>query len=435
MDISYIDSASIKFSPDGKCVACICSDAFEAKTYATLWNALDGSVVKVTKWQVDRLMIGYGNGWQFTPGGHLLIPCEYRLVLLNTRRPFGVITESSLGLQSEDSMTHTWSPDRALFALCTWGNRDSHAVMRLAVYRSNTLEMLSESSLQLKGRVAKNTWGINFASACLAFSHDGRRLLCMQQLVKPAQSICYIWDTPGPYPTASPPRKLRTGYIITHATFNPADSSQIFIVSEDKEKEAKYIEVRDVASGAVLSRPASRSISTFNPEYSSDGRYAVFGGSLYAIGTGVVIEDIFGEEIAGYEHILFSPDGTQLAVIGAIDPDRLQSEETPGVLWKRCKHAMHWQRFAFVVQWCQVNRDPEHDNPSSFSPDSRFLVIGRSDGTIALWDTEDVTCLAIFTEHTAELEDLVFSLDGGILCSVAVDGAVHFHNLRGFLPT
>ena len=53
MDISWIGRASIKFSPDGQCVACICSDADEAKTYATLWDALDDSVVKVTKWQVD----------------------------------------------------------------------------------------------------------------------------------------------------------------------------------------------------------------------------------------------------------------------------------------------------------------------------------------------------------------------------------------------
>ena len=429
MDISWIYGASIKFSPDGQCVACICSRAraTDPKSYATLWHALDGSVMKVTRWQ-DKAIHGYH--WQFTPGGHLLIPCEDQLVLLNTRRPFGVITARKLELELEDNMTYTWSPDRALFALCTWGNRDSHAVMRVAVYRSNTLEMLSKSSLELEGHVPKFSFAPTYV--CLAFSHDGRRLLCIQELATPAESICYIWDTPGPYPTASPPRKLRTGYIITHATFNPVDSSQLFIVSKDKKKE-EFMEVRDVVSGAVLSRPSPPTSSFYpGPKYSSDGRYAVFGKGLYAIGTGVVIEDLFGEIPRNYDHISFSPDGTRLVVIGST---RSKSEVTPGVLWKRFKRATHWQRFAFVVQCCQRNGDLERDNPSSFSPDSRFLAIGRSDGTIALWDTEDVTCLAIFTEHTTELFGLAFSPDGGILCSVARDGAVHFHNLRGFLPT
>ena len=156
----------------------------------TLWNALDDSVVELTNWKDDVKRI-FLSGVEFTPEGHLAIPCEDRLVLLNCKQPFDVVACTPLlqWPQEKQSITwfvHAWSPDRALYALCRCMHTPSHDVMRVTVYRSETLEMLS--SHVLEGHVSGTRPGRG--DGRFAFSHDGRRLLCIQ--TAGSESICWI---------------------------------------------------------------------------------------------------------------------------------------------------------------------------------------------------------------------------------------------------
>ena len=424
----------VKFSPDGLWVA------NTSRSGVTLWNTLDGSVVELINQHFDATRISL-SGVEFTPGGHLVIPCEDRLVLLKPGRPFDVVAGTPLvrwpqQKRSNTWFAHAWSPDRELYARCTCMHAPSHDVMCVTVYRSDTLEMLS--CHELEGHVSGPRVGRG--DSPLAFSHDNCRLLCIQ--TPGPESICWIWDTLGPAATALPPRKLIINYVIVHSTFNPVDSTQLFVASKEG-----VIEVRDVASGSVLAR-SSPSHTLYHPrigvhvdpwQYSSDGRYAILGKTLYILGQGpdIVIYDLLTEGLVCH-HISFSPDGTRLVVIG-----RGISHNEAGILWKRDECATHWECFTFVVTHNPDDRMNPFVNCASFSPDSRFLAIGSSDGTIQLWNMDDVTRLVIFTEHTSipyvvtykhTALNLAFSTDGRILCSAVKDGKVCFHRLHGILP-
>ena len=243
-----------------------------------------------------------------------------------------------------------------------------------------------------------------------------------------------MWDTSGPAATAKlPPRKLMIDYVIVHSTFNPVDSSQLFIASK-----GGFIEVQDVASGAVLTRSSRLHSPTGDseddPQYSSNGLYVAWRNSLYAIGGGIVIKHLLGKGLA-CSHISFSPDGTRLVVFSW---DKSCDQEQ-GLLWKRDERAAYWEGFPFVVTQSRDDFPRPLVSCASFSPDSRFLAICSSDGTIELWNMDDVTRLAIFTEHTAPVAarqrkkgvhlQLAFSPDGQILCSAVSQGAVSFRRL------
>ena len=396
----------------------------------TLWHALDGMVVEMKdQWYYGTRI--HLEGVEFTPGGHLAIPCEDRLVLLNSRRPFDVVAYTPLvrwpqEKRSNTWFVHAWSPDRALYALCRCMHTPSHDVIRVTVYRSETLETLF--SHVLEGQVSSTDVGRGDGG--FAFSHDGRRLLSIQ----PAgpESICWIWDTSRPAATALPPRKLMIDYVVVHSTFNPVDSTQLFIASKEG-----VIEVRDVASGAVLTQSSRLHSPTGDseddPQYSSNGLYVTWGNSLYAIGVGIVINDLFEEGLVR-SHISFSPDGTRLV---AIRRDKTRGEEQC-LLWKADEHATHWESFAFDGTQSRHGDSRPLVNCVSFSPDSRFLAIRFTDGWIDLWNVEKLTHRVVFTHpddksKPVERPKLAFSPDGKILC-YATQYGVHFHPLHGLLP-
>ena len=241
-------------------------------------------------------------------------------------------------------------------------------------------------------------------------------------------------------------------YVIVHSTFNPVDSSQLFIASK-----GGFIEVRDVASGAVLTRSSRLHSPTGDseddPQYSSNGLYVTWGNSLYAIGVGVVINDLFEEGLVR-SHISFSPDGTRLV---AIRRD-ITCKEEQCLLWRDDEHATHWESFPFdTTYWESFAFDTTHWEGSafdatqsrygvsrplvscvSFSPDSRFLAMRFTDGWIDLWNVEKSTHRVVFTDpddksNPVRGPKLAFYPDGKILC-YATQYGVHFHPLHGLLP-
>ena len=406
-----------QFTSDALWVASVSSLDGRLSSSVALWHVLDGSIVKTTGWDTD--------GWiapddvNFTPGkGHLAIHCNDRLILRNTRHPFDVIAERQLARGLLQWWRATWSPDRALFATrCAHSEDGSWYPRRItfsvALYKTDTLEVVFSHELEGPAR-PDGRWQWEYSDG-FAFSHDCRHLLCTQTAAD--ESICWIWGIP--YSTASP-RMLVIGCGIKHARFNPVDSSQVFVVTSKG-----AFEVRDVTSGAILaqSQPTPGFVSSRRFLYSSDGRHIapMTGNYLYDIETDLLVESL--------KIISFSPDGTRLLSLLEEGP----AEERGNVLLKLCQRKTpigHWEVITVLVH-CGRDRLNQTAVSTSFSPDSRLLATGYRDGTVLLWNAEDGTCLAIFTEHTASVasQGLAFSPDGRILGSAADDGAVHFHRL------
>ena len=59
-----------------------------------------------------------------------------------------------------------------------------------------------------------------------------------------------------------------------------------------------------------------------------------------------------------------------------------------------------------------------------FSPDNTFLIIGRNNSKIELWNLETKDKPAILDGHTATVQTLVFSPDGKTLVSIGQDGTI-----------
>ncbi|RPD79640.1 WD40 repeat-like protein [Lentinus tigrinus ALCF2SS1-7] len=220
---------------------------------------------------------------------------------------------------------------------------------------------------------------------------------------------------------AAPRKLLNYGDSVRDATFNPANSAQVFVTLE-----SGIIQIRDVASGVVLSnlsvgydhlRHAPRLL------YSPDGTYIATTTDpwrhaevrLCNTKTAAVLEPIACAQADSFSWISFSPDGTRLLS---------SSSNAPAQLWDP-----HTARPILSLE-AHINLI----EAASFSPDSRLLALGYYDGTVRLWDVSDGNCLAMFTEHTARVTHLVFSADGDILCSAGNDGGVYVRRLRDILP-
>jgi WD40 repeat protein len=62
----------------------------------------------------------------------------------------------------------------------------------------------------------------------------------------------------------------------------------------------------------------------------------------------------------------------------------------------------------------------------AFSPDSRFVAVGKADGEISIIDLQTFDVVATLSGHRGLVEHLAFSLDGFYLVSSSTDGTVRF---------
>ncbi|KAI0718072.1 WD40-repeat-containing domain protein [Cerioporus squamosus] len=389
-------------SPDGQWVASADDESL------ILWRTEDGSVVR-------DLNVPSIIGLMFTPDNqHLTICSSNRLVVRDMQPPFNVATELE-----HETTTCVWSPDGTLCALSGVPNgHDVYLMYRIRICRTGTLEARSTYNLTLPHRIT-SSWG-HYKPA---FSHDSRRLLFMQFQThrteggsKESESITWIWDVDS----TAPPRKLMNhGSPVVVSMFNPADSTQVFLILQDN-----TVQVRDVASGTVLiSLGGEEEAGTrpWPPLCSPDGRLIATElrggiGRLCNVVTGTVLYAGEGEGSHAFMRswLSFSPDGTRIL---STFPD------APAQLWDP-----HTGLPVLSLEG-HINRV----NAASFSPDGRYIATGYADGTVRLWNAQDGTCLAIFTEHAAAVTHFAFSPDGDIMCSAASDGTVQMRRLRALL--
>jgi WD40 repeat protein len=68
--------------------------------------------------------------------------------------------------------------------------------------------------------------------------------------------------------------------------------------------------------------------------------------------------------------------------------------------------------------------NPSYSNSLAYSPDSGWLALGGTDGTIKIWDTYQRQSLATINAHTGAITALAFSSDGNQLVSAGADALV-----------
>ncbi len=131
--------------------------------------------------------------------------------------------------------------------------------------------------------------------------------------------------------------------------------------------------------------------------------------SLWDISTGSRLKTLT-VVVGGAFSIVFSPDGRTLADSGGLWDHRI-------ALWNIQSGKRHRALF-------REERVNAWAHSLAFSPDSRVLASGHSDGRVLIWDVAIGEHLKTFSGHTAKVSSLCFSPDGSSLATGCEDGTV-----------
>ena len=111
-------------------------------------------------------------------------------------------------------------------------------------------------------------------------------------------------------------------------------------------------------------------------------------------------------------HMSFSKDGKRLATCG-------RGESPPALLWDLETGKILQRFFGHAIRI----------NGVDISPDDRWVATASSDFTVRLWDTRDGTEVRRFQDHTDDVYSVKFIDDGRQLITASADGTIQFIDL------
>jgi WD40 repeat protein len=366
------------------------------------------------------------NGVAFSPDGKLLAVGDYKVVRLwdvGTGRLHG--TRTCRG-ETFNVYSVAFTPDGK--NLLAWNGSDCITIWDLAT--DNQSDSILEKS---QGSVS-----------AMALSPDGKTVVVFHGQESPK-----LWDVAkrtmrtglkGSHvsfcrpPVFTPNSELLVGWSGNIATFHDTVSGEIrFLLDTGKEitclafttdgkicatGNGKTVMFWDVTTNPWRAAPksfgrGSHAVLSRNGEYvaseANDGSVSVrlveTGERLYGVQAGV---------FRHIEHMVLSTDGQRLAVWQDVfTPDGKNTLRTEVILWD-------------VVRGQETARlllSPSSYPCMKFSPDSRILAVGETDGVLRLWDATDGSLKCDLAGHTLQIQFLDFAADGKTLVSGAKGAA------------
>ncbi|MBO3747215.1 PD40 domain-containing protein [Streptosporangiaceae bacterium NEAU-GS5] len=351
---------AIAFSPDGSRLATTADDGT-----ALLWDAATGRLVATLRGHSRTVWAA-----AFSPDGSRLATVGFDG---DTRLWDGRTGRAVATLEGHNGLVVAFNRDGSL----------------LATANTDQMARLWDTAT---GRLVAILKGHTRLVYMVAFSPDGRRLATAG-----FDNTARLWDVPSG-------KALRTfsGHTLPvwSVAFSP-DGERLATGSLDH-----AVRLWDVASGAFLRVfKGGHSDVVSSIEFNRDGSRLLTGSDdgsarLWDVASGKALSD-------GLQPAAFSPDGSHLALAGAVREPRIVDTSTGKDV--------------------AVGTLPGHTSLSTiaFSPDGSHLATGGSEGNVRLWDLSPGPAVTTMTSHGGAITALAFSRDGSRLAGGGADGAVH----------
>jgi WD40 repeat protein len=253
----------------------------------------------------------------------------------------------------------------------------------------------------------------SIGATAIAFSPDARWILSGGN-----DGITRLWLSASQ--NANPERAFWGGYRKILAVRFSSDGRSILSASADGK-----LGVWDRSSGKKV-RDIETNVNVSTLSFSSDGRLALWAewnsGSHGNRGYRIQLKEVAtGRELGVFQGIGSGEAISSIAVsrdgrwLGA---QQVQDKTTQ--LWDCHKG-------------CSLRKIPQHGGDTTtitFSPDSRRILLGTTNGDLRLIDTDNGKTIDNFTGHSNEITGAKFSFDGSLLLSGDSAGNVHLWDIE-----
>ncbi len=386
-------ATTLLFSPNDTLLAAGFFDPESSSTVIQVWRVLDGTLLHTL-----RGFKGLISSMAFSPDGKLFISGSWDGTVQRWNTNTGVSVDRLTGFGSEASASR--SPSVPLPAFL------SKDRIFIANPFNNQIELWDLKN----GSSLKTLVGHKSSVTNLVLSTDGNKLVSAESSANTIQ----IWD-----PTTGQNLGSNRFYIET-------GQDKALAISPDGRLIASGEYPRGRSAGAVANSaqpdkwvyqlPGGN--GSFNPAFSPDGeKIASFSGqatiAVSKAETGDLLHTLETEETGS--GLVFSPDSQVLAV-GSRDGKIQLWNSTTGALVTTLSSKTSNQIASLA-----------------FSPNGRLLAAGLQDTqlrlgaltpTIWLWDVKTGKLLTTFEGYQANIVQLAFSPDGGLLASASLDGTM-----------